>query len=143
MPLLNQVNLVVRDPDASRAFFALLGIELGQAYEWPPGSGAYHSSVSFSGPLTLEFDNPAMLRLYASGADQVRGPIIGFAFPTADEVDAAFARLTAANHPARQAPYDAFWGARYAIVEDPDGHTVGLMGPIDRTRGYIPSGPPS
>ena len=79
MPLLNQVNLVVRDPDASWAFFALLGIELGQAYEWPPGSGAY----------------------------------------------------------------DAFWGARYAIVEDPDGHTVGLMGPIDRTRGYIPSGPPS
>jgi uncharacterized glyoxalase superfamily protein PhnB len=28
-----------------------------------------------------------------------------------------------------QAPYDAFWGARYAIIEDPDGVAVGLMSP--------------
>ena len=25
---------------------------------------------------------------------------------------------------------DSFWGARYAIVEDPDGIAVGLMSPI-------------
>ena len=29
-----------------------------------------------------------------------------------------------------QAPFDAFWGARYAIIEDPDGIAVGLMSPI-------------
>ena len=43
-------------------------------------------------------------------------------------------RLIAAGHTALQPPYDAFWGARYAIVEDPDGNAVGLMGPIDRAR---------
>ena len=34
----------------------------------------------------------------------------------------------------QQEPYDAFWGARYAIVEDPDGNAVGLMSPIDPDR---------
>ena len=31
----------------------------------------------------------------------------------------------------QQAPYDAFWGGRFAIVEDPDGNPVGLMSPND------------
>jgi hypothetical protein len=30
--------------------------------------------------------------------------------------------------------FDAFWGARYAIVADPDGNDVGLMSPIDESR---------
>ena len=33
-----------------------------------------------------------------------------------------------------QPPFDAFWGARYAIVADPDGNDVGLMSPIDESR---------
>jgi uncharacterized glyoxalase superfamily protein PhnB len=33
-----------------------------------------------------------------------------------------------------QPPWDAFWGARYAIVEDPDGIAVGLMSPISPDR---------
>ena len=31
----------------------------------------------------------------------------------------------------QQEPYDAFWGARYAVVSDPDGNGVGIMSPID------------
>lgn len=33
---------------------------------------------------------------------------------------------------------DVDWGARYAIVEDPDGNGVGLMSPIDPERKYWP-----
>jgi uncharacterized glyoxalase superfamily protein PhnB len=29
---------------------------------------------------------------------------------------------------------DTFWGARYAVIEDPDGNHVGLMSPIDPER---------
>lgn len=29
---------------------------------------------------------------------------------------------------------DAFWGARFAVVADPDGNEVGLMSPIDEER---------
>ena len=31
-------------------------------------------------------------------------------------------------------PFDAFWGARYAIVADPDGNDVGLMSPAQDSR---------
>jgi uncharacterized glyoxalase superfamily protein PhnB len=36
--------------------------------------------------------------------------------------------------PVQQPPYDAFWGARYAVVSDPDGNAVGIMSPIDPDR---------
>ena len=37
-----------------------------------------------------------------------------------------------------QPPHDAFWGARYAIVEDPDGIAVGLMSPISPDFKSVP-----
>src|SRR5438128_1214082 len=57
-------------------------------------------------------------------------------------VDETFGRIVAAGHRAQQSPYDAFWGARYAIVEDPDGNAVGLMSPIDEARRTAPPTPP-
>ena len=49
-----------------------------------------------------------------------------------EAVDETYRELTDAGHRARQPPYDAFWGARYAIVEDPDGNTVEFL---QRDRG--------
>ena len=37
-----------------------------------------------------------------------------------------------------QPPYDAFWGARYAVVADPDGVAVGLLSPVDDTKSTPP-----
>ena len=55
-----------------------------------------------------------------------------------DAVDERYAELVAAGHPGRQPPYDTFWGARYAVVEDPDGNPVGLMSPVDPARRSAP-----
>lgn len=30
----------------------------------------------------------------------------------------------------KKEPWDAFWGQRYAQIEDPDGHTVDLFAPL-------------
>ena len=46
--------------------------------------------------------------------------------PSPSEVDATYARLTAAGHAGHHEPWDAFWGQRYAAVKDPDGNTVDL-----------------
>jgi uncharacterized glyoxalase superfamily protein PhnB len=137
-PVLNQLNIIASDFQASLAFYRTLGLEVTPGPVWPPESGSQHAAIRFPNGVTLEFDNPAMLRMYAEDAAHVHGPIIGFSYATAAAVDAAFERLTAAGYAVRQPPYDAFWGARYAIVEDPDGNAVGLMGPVDRARGYLP-----
>ena len=60
--------------------------------------------------------------------------VVGFSVASREEVDRLFAELTAAGHEGLQPPWDAFWGARYAIVEDPDGIAVGLMSPISPER---------
>jgi hypothetical protein len=38
--------------------------------------------------------------------------------------------MTAAGYRGLQPPYDALWGARHAVIEDPDGIAVGLMSPV-------------
>jgi uncharacterized glyoxalase superfamily protein PhnB len=42
------------------------------------------------------------------------------------EVDAAYARVTGAGYRGYAAPWDAFWGQRFARVVDPDGRVVNL-----------------
>ena len=47
------------------------------------------------------------------------GFVLGFKVETRDEVDAMVAALAADGVPVQQPPFDAFWGARYAVVSDP------------------------
>jgi uncharacterized glyoxalase superfamily protein PhnB len=70
--------------------------------------------------------------------------VIGFALPTREAVDQRYAELSSASYQGRQPPFDAFWGARYGIVADPDNNDVGLMSPIDETRRFwLPEESPS
>ncbi|MBO0776121.1 MAG: VOC family protein, partial [Actinobacteria bacterium] len=89
------------------------------------------------GGFSLELDTPESARLWHAGWRAGPGSVsvvIGFALPTREAVDHRYAELTAAGYAGRQPPFDAFWGARYAIVADPDGHDIGLMSPIDESR---------
>jgi uncharacterized glyoxalase superfamily protein PhnB len=53
--------------------------------------------------------------------------VVGFGVSSRDDVDRLHAEMTGAGYRSLQAPHNAFWGARYAIIEDPDGIAVGLM----------------
>jgi catechol 2,3-dioxygenase-like lactoylglutathione lyase family enzyme len=140
-PVFDQVNLVARDMDATLAFYRRLGLTIPDAPVWPPGSGARHTEVEMPNGLRLEFDNVEMADIYAAGLPKSAGAakgILGFSLPSRDAVEERYAELTAAGYVGRQPPYDAFWGARYAVVEDPDGNAVGLMSPIDPERRFVP-----
>jgi uncharacterized glyoxalase superfamily protein PhnB len=52
---------------------------------------------------------------------------LAFACASPAEVDAMHAMVTAAGHPSKTAPWDAFWNQRYAQVVDPDGNIVDLF----------------
>jgi hypothetical protein len=60
--------------------------------------------------------------------------VLGFKVESRERVDEIYADLTAAGYRGQQPPYDAFWGARYAVIEDPDGNAVGIMSPVDPDR---------
>jgi uncharacterized glyoxalase superfamily protein PhnB len=54
----------------------------------------------------------------------------GFRCDSPDEVDQVHRDLLAAGATEYKAPWDAFWGQRYAQVKDPDGTVIDLYAPL-------------
>jgi hypothetical protein len=52
---------------------------------------------------------------------------------TRDEVDRIHSRAVEGGHRSKRPPSDAFWGSRYAILEDPDGTVRILCGTLAAT----------
>ena len=137
---LDQVNIVVSDMERSVAFYRLLGADVS---DLPAPWGAHHRVITrTSGETTAELDSAASARNWAAGWEPGRtGVVIGFRVGSDAEVDASVQALASAGHRILQPPHDTFFGARYAVIEDPDGITVGIMGPIDDTRRWMPELP--
>jgi catechol 2,3-dioxygenase-like lactoylglutathione lyase family enzyme len=141
-PLLNQLDIVVRDVDAAVAFYRALGLEIPDQAIWRTGTGAHHVDLLLPNGFNLHIDSAALARKFDAGwpAAPGAGPksVIGFAVASREEVDERYGKLVAAGYTGRQPPYDTFWGARYAVIEDPDGNHVGLMSPADPGRRRAP-----
>jgi uncharacterized glyoxalase superfamily protein PhnB len=133
LPDLHMLNLVVADMAASLAFYRRLGIAVPDAQD----AAAAHVQLRMPGGISLELDTAESARLWHAGwrADPAGvSVVIGFSLPTREAVDTRYSQLTSAGYAGRQPPFDAFWGARWAIVTDPDGNDIGLMSPIDESR---------
>jgi catechol 2,3-dioxygenase-like lactoylglutathione lyase family enzyme len=133
-PVFDQFNLVVADMAATVGFYRLLGLEIPDTLpEWQD----HHRSASLSDGVDLDFDSVEFARRWNCGWPGGAGGqtgVLGFRLASRDEVDATYMRMTSAGYIGQQPPYDAFWGARYAIIDDPDGNAVGLMSPADPAR---------
>lgn len=128
--VLSGLNLVVADMARTVDFYRRLGLDIDDNHPW----GAHHVTAAMPNGFELEFDSTKLADSYDPLArgfpDAVRNVIV-FALPSRDAVDTLYTELTAAGFEGHQPPYDAFWGARYAVVDDPDGNFVGLMSPSD------------
>jgi uncharacterized glyoxalase superfamily protein PhnB len=136
-PTLNQLNIVSGNVDASIAFYRRLGVDIPDQRIWRTATGVHHVTAIESGGAEtagLDLDSAAFAQIWNKGwagrKDLAGRVVVGFGVRSREEVDRLHGEMTAAGHCGLQAPFDAFWGARYAIVEDPDGIAVGLMSPI-------------
>jgi uncharacterized glyoxalase superfamily protein PhnB len=135
----NQVNLVTRNMHESLAFYRRLGLDIPESGVWESGGQAHHASAETGGAVDLELDSVKLAHAYNRGFAAERGRVvIGVSLESREAVDALWEGLLAEGAQGLQPPYDAFWGARYAIVEDPDGNPVGLMSPVDPARRSAP-----
>jgi catechol 2,3-dioxygenase-like lactoylglutathione lyase family enzyme len=137
------LNVVVGDMAATLDFYRRLGVPVPDATATRGG----HLQLSMPGGFSLELDTAESAQIWHAGfrADPDSAHVVmGFALPTRQAVDDRYAELTSAGYQGRQPPYDAHWGARYAIVADPDGNDVGLMSPMDDSkRSWPPPESPS
>jgi catechol 2,3-dioxygenase-like lactoylglutathione lyase family enzyme len=138
-PVLDQINIVVRDMETMTAFYRRLGVEIAPTV---PQWERHHRNASTPGGLDFDFDSAASAQLWNQGWTPDRtGVVIGFRLPTREAVDSTYDDLVGAGHVGEQPPYDAFFGARYAVVRDPDDNSVGLMSPIDPALRWAPPDP--
>jgi uncharacterized glyoxalase superfamily protein PhnB len=142
-PDLDQIDLVVRNMEASLAFYRALGVDIPESAIWRTATGAHHVDITMPSGLIMHWNSEALAKVYDRGwrAPSGSGTRNAFSFKVSsrEEVDRFHDALVALGHPSSQPPYDAFWGSRYAIVEDPDGNRIGIMSPADPARR---SGPP-
>ena len=141
-PVLNQLNIVAKEFDRTLAFYRNLALEIVEA---PPSpEGIRHARAKLPDGFLLEFDNRTLARFYNAAwreADERERVVVGFQVPAREEVDRLYHKLLSSGYKGLQPPYDAFWGSRYAIVSDPDGHDVGLMSPLEDSRRTWPPTP--
>jgi catechol 2,3-dioxygenase-like lactoylglutathione lyase family enzyme len=136
-PTLNQINLVCGDVNASIAFYHRLGVEFPDDRVWRTPTGAHHASAAdlpADQPIGFDLDSTAFAQRWNTGwtgQTDLRGRVVvGFGVPARTDVDDVFRDMVGAGYRGLQEPYDAIWGARYAVIEDPDGIAVGLMSPV-------------
>lgn len=124
----NLLGLVVRDMAATLRFYRLLGLEIPADADQHP-----HVEVTLPGGFRLAWDSLEMMRgIYPDWEEPVgHRSALAFLCDSPADVDALYANVTAAGYTGRKAPWDAFWGQRYAVVFDPDGYWIDLFAPLD------------
>ncbi len=119
----------------------ILGVEIADTLpEWQ----RHHREVAVGDGIDVDLDSAAFAPVWNEGwPTATSGVVVGFRVESRDAVDRLHARVLEAGHRSQQEPSDAFWGARYAVVEDPGGTAIGIMSPVDDARRKPPPTPPS
>lgn len=120
MAQFSAIGIVSADLGRTRAFYALLGVEIAD--------GDDHVEATLPGGLHLMFDTEEIMRSFRPDWTRETGNQVALAFDccTPAEVDELYARIVQAGFDGVKEPWDAFWGMRYAQLRDPDGVGIDL-----------------
>ncbi|MEU6010599.1 VOC family protein [Streptomyces sp. NPDC047453] len=127
-PQFDVIGIVVSDLAASLAFYRRLGIAFPKGSEDQP-----HVEGALPGGLRLALDTEDTVRsFHPSWRPPTSGGRVGLAFRCASpaHVDAMYEDLVGAGYHGELKPWDAVWGQRYAVVNDPDGNGIDLFVPL-------------
>jgi catechol 2,3-dioxygenase-like lactoylglutathione lyase family enzyme len=121
------IDIVVADMAKSLAFYRTLGLETPAHDPDEP-----QVQIATEGGATIGLILETMMREHNPHWVTPVGQRVTFACrcDTPHELDEAYARMTAAGHVGLKEPWDAFWGQRYAFLQDPDGNRVDLFAAI-------------
>lgn len=120
---LDAVGIVSKNIEESIKFYAILGVTLKQE----------------GGPDHYEGTTPSGVRIMIDSAELIKklnphwkepvgsGVILCFKQNSPKTVDDTFKKVTEAGYKSVQEPWDAFWGQRYASVQDPDGNQIDIF----------------
>jgi len=122
MAQLNAIGIVVRDMAETIRFYRLLGLDVPET----PGEG--HVDAALPSGVRLMLDSEEVVRSFRPDWSRETGNQLSLALECESpaQVDELHALAVEAGFDSEKAPWDAFWGQRYAQLRDPNGVPVDL-----------------
>lgn len=120
---LNAVGVSTSNLRISVGFYTVLGFEFPQFKD----NEQHLEPVTSDGSARLMIDAKSVVRDII-GEDPKPGNHSSFAiqYNSAEEVNKVVEKVKSAGFKVVKEPWDAFWGQRYTVVEDPDGYRIDL-----------------
>jgi len=120
---LNAVAVTSKDIVKTISFYELLGFK----FEEHEADAQHVESIPNGNEAKLMIDSH-LLAAELIGAEPTASNHSGFAieFDSPSEVDEVAKNIKEKGFAVSKEPWDAFWGQRYAVVQDPDGYFVDL-----------------
>lgn len=120
------VGIISESPERSVKFFKILGVEIKQYAD----SGHYEGMTS-SG-VRIMLDSVDFMKAHEPNWKKAQGGGITLCFKqeSPQKVDELYEAFIGADFKGIKAPWNAFWGHRYACVSDPDGNQIDLFAPL-------------
>ncbi len=138
MPSVAAFAIVVADMGRSVAFYRALGLPVPDGADSAP-----HAEIDLGGGIRFLIDTQSTIRSFdRSWITPTGSARAGLALECTDpaEVDSTYASMVERGFAGHLAPWDAFWGQRYATLHDPDGNTVDLFAPLPLSPTTDPAG---
>lgn len=135
----HQINLVLTDVEAAVDFLRSLGVEVPPAAagweEWAPHHVGFPAVAE---GFDADLDSSVFAAHWGGLPAGFTGVVVNLRAEDRTAVDATVDRALTLGASVLRAPYDAFWGSRYAVISAPGPLTVGIMSPVDPAH----AGPP-
>ena len=128
----DQINVVVPDVVGAARFLRLLGADVDEPdADWAEWASHHVGFQANSDRFDADIDSSAFANFWGGLPGDYVGVVLNLRAENRAAVDASFELAIELGAECLRAPYDAFWGARYAVVRAPGPIVVGVMSPPD------------
>jgi uncharacterized glyoxalase superfamily protein PhnB len=120
---LDMIGIVVNDMKTSLDFYRTLGLEIPIEVDTEQHVELNQDGVRFA------FDTKAIAEGVYGHLEDPAGHRVELAFrcDSAESLNELYQLIIEKGYSSHKEPWDAFWGQRYAIVEDPEGNLISLF----------------
>ena len=128
----DQVNIVLADLSGAARFLRSLGAHVPDSSpEWTEWESHHVPFPAVAEGFHADLDSSAFARHWGGLPEGFTGVVVNLRAKDREAVDAGYDKALGLGAVGLRAPCDAFFGARYAVVQGPGPIVVGIMGPVD------------
>lgn len=120
---LNAVGVFTSNLSETVKFYSLLGFKFPEF----KADEQHVEAVTILGGTRLMIDTDKLVEsLIGEKPRPGNCSVFALQYETVEELNEVATKVAASGHKVIKEPWDAFWGQRYCVVQDPDGHRIDL-----------------